>query len=411
MTMRHFWVRNILVRSPLADARGSVPARGGACVKTRDVLRSPESELQVVDSYGSAQRTRRADFNPRGASAPLYDCKAEALRGLKPALPPSPVLSSVTMSRRIIPNSLTRAAPHVVFVAAAIFAGAATDPLADLKSGSVALDNKRYSAAIATLKPLAKRIPKLADYAAWFLASAQFGAQDYKAVEKSLQPVWKQSPPSPLAARAVILAARAYGQNGQTKEAVEILRQHYATLPQPQGDLAMANAFEAAGDRVSAAVYFQRVYYGFPVSQEAAQAESEMAELGAQMGAEYPPAMPDAMLGRAFKLLNAGSYVRAKRELESILPDLGGAERDLARVRIGVADYNEKETLRAEKYLESLHVDSAEPDAERLSYLVQCARRLKNHEQIHAMLDKLPRANIRIRNGGWRRWSPTAICT
>jgi soluble lytic murein transglycosylase len=203
--------------------------------------------------------------------------------------------------------------------------------------------------------------------------------------------VWKQSPPSPLAARAVILAARAFGENGQTKPAVDILRAHYSALAQPQGDLAMANAFEGAGDRVSAAVYFQRVYYGFPVSAEAAQAETEIAKLRGELGSSYPPAMPDAMLGRAFKLLNAGGSARAKKELESILGDLGGAERDTARVRIGVADYNLKQTLAAQKYLESLEISSPDADAERLSYLVLCARRLKNHDQIHAMLDKLAR--------------------
>ncbi len=286
-------------------------------------------------------------------------------------------------------HSLTRAA--LIVVAAAILASASSDPLADLKAGAGALDNQQFSKAIATLKPLPQKLPTLADYAAWFLASAEFESKDYAGVEESLEWVWKQSPPSPLAARAVILAARAYQERGKNQEAGGILRSHYATLPQPQGDLAMANAFEAAGDRVSAAVYFQRVYYGFPVAVEAVEAEAEIGKLRAELGKEYPPAMPDAMLGRAFKLLNAGSSARAKKELASILPDLGGAERDLARVRIGVADYNEKETLRAEKYLENLHPDSPEADAERLSYLVLCARRLKNHEQVHARLDELAR--------------------
>jgi soluble lytic murein transglycosylase len=268
---------------------------------------------------------------------------------------------------------------------------AASDPLTDLKAGADAIDARRYAAAISTLQPLAKRIPKLADYAAWLLASAEFEAQDYAAVEKSLEPVWSQSPASPLFPRAVVLGASAYEQSGQTQKAVDILRAHYSGLTQPEGDLAMATAFEESGDRVSAAVYFQRVYYGYPVSAEAATAEAEIAKLRAQLGDAYPPAMPDAMLGRAFKLLNAGSNARAKKELESILADLGGAERDLARVRIGVADYNQKETLAAQKYFESLEITSPEADAERLSYLVECARRLKNHEAVHALLDKLAR--------------------
>ena len=101
--------------------------------------------------------------------------------------------------------------------------------------------------------------------------------------------------------------------------------------------------------------------------------------------------MPNAMLARAFKLLDAGSSVRAKKELDSIVAKLGGAERDLARVRIGVADFNMKETLRAQKYLESLEVSSPEPDAERLCYLALCARRLKNRDQVDAALEQLAR--------------------
>jgi len=281
--------------------------------------------------------------------------------------------------------------PKSILAGVALLAMGAADPLADLKSASAAIDAGHYPAAIATLQPLGKRLPKLADYVAWFLATAQYDSQNYAAVPKSLEPVWSQNPPSPLAARAVILAAHAYEQSGDTKAAVGILREHYAALPQPQGDLAMATAFEGAGDRVSAAVYFQKVYYGYPLSGEAAQADVEMAKLRADLGGDYPPAMPNAMLARALKLLESGNTTRAKKELESLVPQLGGEERDLARVRIGVADYQAKETPRAQKYLGSLEITSPEADAERISYLALCARRLKNHEEVQARLDQLAR--------------------
>ena len=54
---------------------------------------------------------------------------------------------------------------------------------------------------------------------------------------------------------------RLFGQTANTPGAVNLLRKYYAALPQPQGDLALAKAFAAAGDPVSAAVYAQRVYY------------------------------------------------------------------------------------------------------------------------------------------------------
>jgi soluble lytic murein transglycosylase len=289
------------------------------------------------------------------------------------------------------PQALRTRWRTALFLPAVLTLAASTDPLADLKTGAVSLDAKRYAPAISALEPLPKRLPKLADYAAWFLANAQFESQDYASVPKSLAIVWQQSPLSPLMARSVLLAARAYGQSGDTKAALDLLRKQYATLPQPPGDLAMANAFAGAGDQVSAAIYYQRVYYGFPSSAEAAQADAESAKLRAELGDAYPPAMPAAMLGRALKLLDSGNIVRARKELESIIPQLGGAERDAARVRLGVADFSAKETLRAQKYLESLDVSTPEADAERLSYLVLCARRLKNQDEVHATLDKLGR--------------------
>ncbi len=272
-----------------------------------------------------------------------------------------------------------------------MLAPAASDPLAELKAGAAAFDAGHYPSAIATLEPLVKKLPQLADYAAWYLASAQVESQRYAAATKTLEIVWKQTPPSPLASRSVLLAARAFGLNGDYAAAVDILRKNYAKLPQPQGDLALASAFAAAGDLVSAAVYDQHVYYGFPTSAEASQADGDLSRLRGQLGDNYPPAMPDSMLGRALKLLQAGSASRARKELEAIIPQLGGAERDLARVRVGVARFDMKETLEAQKYLSSLDVSSPDADSERLCYLVLAERRLKNQEEVHATLDKLAR--------------------
>src|SRR6185369_5971519 len=98
--------------------------------------------------------------------------------------------------------------------------------------------------------------------------------------------------------------------------------------------------------------------------------------------------LPTAMLGRAIKLLDAGQAVRARKELESLIPQLGGAERDLARVRVGVADYTAQENAVAYRYLTTLEVVSPEADAERLYYLMQSARRLNNLDEMDAVADK-----------------------
>jgi len=303
-------------------------------------------------------------------------------------------------SDRNIPDHLYRTLlAAMAFAGMAVTCGSATDPLADLKAGAAALDAKKYSTAIAMLEPAVKRLPKIADYVAFFLASAKVESGDNVGASKALEPVFKMTPVSPLAPRSVLLMARAYGQAGDDKAALETLRKNYSTLPQPAGDLAMALAFASAGDSISAVVYHQRVYYGFPLAAEAVQSEAALTKLHADLGEQYPPAMPNAMLGRAVKLMEAKQYAKARTELESLVPQLGGAEKDFAEVRIGVADYNAKDTVRAHSALASLEVSTPEADAERLHFLLLCAQRLKNQDEVNVVLEKLARL---YPNSKWR---------
>src|SRR6266853_6796387 len=170
-------------------------------------------------------------------------------------------------------------------VASGVAALAATgDPVADLKAAVAALQSKnRNAAALAALRPLAKTLPKLSDYVAWFTATAESNLENYTSVAKLLEPVWAQLPPSPLMGRSAILGAQAYEKGGNTQDALSLLRRYYAALPQPAGDLAMAKAFAANGDSVSAAIYAQRVYYGYPAASEAADADALAASLRAQL--------------------------------------------------------------------------------------------------------------------------------
>jgi soluble lytic murein transglycosylase len=273
----------------------------------------------------------------------------------------------------------------------AVSLSAADDAVSDLKAAVAALQSKNEASAIATLKGLNGRLPQIPDYVAWFRASAEFGAGNYAAVPAALEPIWAQSPASPLIGRAALLGAQAFGQTGNTSGAVSLLRKYYSALPQPQGDLALAKAFAAAGDPVSAAVYAQRVYYSYPAANESAEAGALAANLESQLGDQYPPAMGDAMLGRALKLLDSGHAEQAKKELLALVPRLGGDERDAALVKIGVAQYVAKDTKAAQKYLAELTVQSPQANAERLHYLLLCARRSNDRAAMSAELDELAR--------------------
>ncbi len=273
----------------------------------------------------------------------------------------------------------------------------------DLKPGAVRLEPKPATAPPSSLKTAAKtalrtaaaRNPQLADYAAFLLATAQFDGQDYASVPVTVERILTQVPASPLAGQAVLLGARALENNNRAADAVTLLRTRSRLLAQPQGDLETSRAMLAAGDQAGAAIYAERVYYGYPASMEAADAQVTIAAVQANLGERYPPVLGSARLSRALKLLDAGDALKARRELvalsEATTSQLSGAERDTARVKIGVADYVARNNLAAQRYLKALAVESPTADAERIYYLFLCARRASDRAAMDAALAQFAR--------------------
>jgi soluble lytic murein transglycosylase len=144
----------------------------------------------------------------------------------------------------------------------------------------------------------------------------------------------------------------------------------------------MGRNAEAASDTAGAAAYYQRVFYDFPTSKQAAEAETAIARLRVILGDNFPPVMPQVRLERASRLARGGQAVRARREYAVMAADFGGLERDVARVR-AVADNHAA--------LEALRVTSAEADAERLYAMQTTARTAKRFEAGQAAVDELGR--------------------
>jgi soluble lytic murein transglycosylase len=306
---------------------------------------------------------------------------------------------------RTIRARWARYAARAVFapLAAGLFGGticgaAPTGNLALLKSGITAQLESRPADAVRDLKAVRARLPLLADYIAYSLAAADFDLGNFDAALADLEPVWKNTPPSPLTGQAALVAARAYLASARPAEGSAILRQNFNGLPQPAGSALLAACYRASGDMVSAAVYYQQVYYDYPVSPEAGDAATALEELKTALGELYPPPMSQAIFERASGLARAGDYGRARTEYEAALPDFAGPDRDLVRVRLGELDYLAYRTAQAYDYLRSLDVSSPEADAERLYYMAQCARRLEHDEQ---MMDAIKRLE-RYPNSPWR---------
>jgi len=242
-------------------------------------------------------------------------------------------------------------------------------PTARLTLAVTAIEGGDYAYALQQLK-IAK-LPPLADYLAYFTARAHAGLNDQPAALKAVAPLLAPGASSPLLHPATLLAASA----SEPAAAVTLLEQRRPLLEQPAADLALAQAYQAAGRADLAGLTFARVYFYYPLSKEAALAETAWSSLGS------PDNTTENLMARVEKLLPSLPG-RALRDLE-------GIPGELAQVRRAAASYYSRQYLPALTTLQSLAPRDPAVDAERCYYLYQAARRANRDADRQAAFHRL----------------------
>lgn len=278
---------------------------------------------------------------------------------------------------------------------------AATDPaLSDLGAAINSYNARDYSGVITRLR--GKNIPRLADYIAYYLGSAEQQTGDFDSAIALLNS-YRAHPveSSPLAGKITILHGRVLVDKHDPAlaiEAVKILQANYSSLPQPDGDFALALAAHAAGDDHEAAVNYQKVYFGAPASDLAADAGNALDRLRAAMGQDYPAPSIASQLDRCGRLLDARQYRRARAEYFALAQTATGEERDIARVGVGKADVLSGQQTVALHYLEEFRA-AGDAEAERLYYVTEAARKTVDDSAMNAALSELEK---NFPNSRWR---------
>ena len=279
--------------------------------------------------------------------------------------------------------------------------GQEAEAVRQLGEGASLLEAGNAAGAARLLAPLPARLPAVADYAAFFLAQARFQLKDYEGVPRALEPVFKTPLRSPLAGRAAVLAARSLLEGGEPRQALDWLsRVPPGFRSEPEASLLAARAHESLGQSAAAASAWQTVYYDYPASREAAEAEAALARLRRALGAGFPAASAEARFRRAERLMRARQFDAARAEYHAMAADLAGLERERAMVRAAASLYEERNTAAAISQLNALHLTEREADAERWYWLAAAHRRANRDEGMEAALAQLAR---RAPDSVWRR--------
>lgn len=262
------------------------------------------------------------------------------------------------------------------------------------------LDAGHFSEAATYSTSAAEKAPILKDYAFYIREQAEYELKNYADLNDAAVQVFDQEPKSPFVGAAAALAVRADLDGDRPKQALELIDKYADVIPQPQSDLLLAKCFEATGDLHKAADYYQRVYYEYPTAtKEVVDAANALVEVKAKLGDQYPAPTPTAIVGRAEKLLEAKNPAAARIELAAAIAQLDGAQRDLARVRLGEADFLDGNNQAAFEYLLALKVDDPEADAERLDYVIRCARKADRNADVKPYVTQLETQHP---NSPWR---------
>jgi soluble lytic murein transglycosylase len=317
---------------------------------------------------------------------------------LLPAAAPSG-LAPLVRAYRASPNAARRAA-----IESYAKTHPAEEPLARLALGVTAYEQKDYAAAISALEALPAKLPLIADYPAYYLGAARVESNAFEGVPKDLAPVHAGTG-SPLAGKAWIAEARAL-ESSAASQGVQTLRDHYKELPQPDGDLTLAESYQAANDLPNATDFYQRVYAQYPLGAAADKASAALASIEAGMGAGFPQPLPEQLLHRADRLFELHAYAQARAEYQAAIDKLAGFQRDEARVRVGASDLANNNAAAAYSYLSALTLEESEADAERLYYLEECARHLNNDDGAVAAVRRL---GEKYAKSGWRARALVAL--
>jgi peptidoglycan lytic transglycosylase len=175
------------------------------------------------------------------------------------------------------------------------------------------------------------------------------------------------------------------------EEAAVILDGYPKTTSRPALLLLRAQAREklaaAKGEKpLAAAADYLDLYYRFPLNEEAAVAGGKIPFLKTALGEEFPGTPMQKQIARAESFYLARRWTDAQSEYSKLIPDLSGADRQRAELRVA------QSAIRAgglPDLLTSLQLTDPELDAERLYSLSQAHRSLDLESQMLAEIEDL----------------------
>jgi soluble lytic murein transglycosylase len=174
-------------------------------------------------------------------------------------------------------------------------------------------------------------------------------------------------------------AAAAGGDHAAAARLYDELRSRKTASPDTTL-LALGRELLAAGDRARAAETFSRLYFEFPLSDQAAAAGAELDKLGDVQLPRDSAARTRLDLARADRLFSAKRYAAARDAFKSIEPAAKGDDAELVDLRVAECDHFLRRYRQARDRLAPL-VEHSSRKAEAQYFWLSVTRELGNRDE------------------------------
>ena len=244
--------------------------------------------------------------------------------------------------------------------------------------------NRTHYAQAASWFARAKGDPLLADFALYWSAENDLALGHNADAIREFAQFRRQFSDSVIAEQALESLAKAALAANRPADAVAALQSYSATSDRPPLLYLRGAAREMAGDLPGAAADFQSLYLRFAATEQGRQARTRLAFLRGNPAAKIPPLSPELRLAHADLLFGAKMWDDARSEYAEILPELAGAARERAQLRILECGMS---LGAGPSEMAALQISDPELDAERFVTLADFYRSQQQEPQLAAAVE------------------------
>jgi len=227
----------------------------------------------------------------------------------------------------------------------------------------------------------------LASYSRYYTGLALLGLKQFEAAEEALDAIDDRVVGFLEEAAPVRMAEAALGRGEASRAAAVLSDLSDDTLIAPEEVwLRLGRAYEAAGDPARAVRAFHRVYYEFPLSDQAVAAQEAIERL--QTAALIPPDRFRLELDRAERLFGARRWAQARPAYAELAPVATGDDRELVTLRLASCEYQLGRHRAARDLVRPL-VDGGAREAEAKYIYLSATRGLGDHPSFVSLVRRL----------------------